>query len=263
MRVYLFAVLHDRPTSWACDPGNWTHARPPMPMPDQSTLSRRLRRPGVARLLTMLLDELEEADPARGPGAIVRRIDGKPLTVARHSGDKQATFGRGAGGLAKGYKLHAVYAKSNKPTAFAVMPMHIDERRVAERLLAEAGPGYVLGDANYHATRLFDAAEANDQVLVAPRRKARGRRPPKGTGSRPQSRARLAMIDRLEGPDPFVRQLLATRRQVETCFANLCNFGGGLSGLPAWVRGDRVVPWVTGKIGIRLARDRPQASVAA
>jgi hypothetical protein len=51
VRVYLWAVLHDRPVSWACDARNWAcdarnwtgHVRPPDPLPSQSTMSRRTR----------------------------------------------------------------------------------------------------------------------------------------------------------------------------------------------------------------------------
>lgn len=50
--TWLWAVLHDRPVSWACDRRNWPiHARR-RPRPSPSTMSRRLRSPVVRRRLT-------------------------------------------------------------------------------------------------------------------------------------------------------------------------------------------------------------------
>src|SRR5688500_4265370 len=42
VRVHLWAALHDRPVSWACQPEHWLPLRPG-PLPDQSTVSRRTR----------------------------------------------------------------------------------------------------------------------------------------------------------------------------------------------------------------------------
>jgi hypothetical protein len=67
---------------------------------------------------------------------------------------------------------------------------------------------------------------------------------------------RVAMIQRMKDPSPFVRKLLASRRAVETSFAHLTNFAGGLTHLPPWVRGRRVDNYVAAKIAIRLARDQ-------
>src|ERR687895_2446594 len=47
VRVHTWAALHDRPVSWACDPGNWTPRTRPAALPDQSTMSRRTRRADV------------------------------------------------------------------------------------------------------------------------------------------------------------------------------------------------------------------------
>ena len=55
--VYLWAVIHDRPTSWACDPRNW-EAAPPVRLPPQSTMSRRLRSRGTKELLDLVESEL-------------------------------------------------------------------------------------------------------------------------------------------------------------------------------------------------------------
>ena len=251
VRIYLWAVLHDRPVYWACEKRNWVGVKPPRVMPDQSTMSRRLARAETRRMLEALLDRLEPAQH----GALVMRLDGKPLPVAKHSGDRHAAVGRGAGGFQKGYKLHAIYAGNNRPIAYRVAPMNVDERVVARDMIEETalGEGYLLADANYETNPLYDQAASNGRTLVTPRRF----RDAKGLGkSRKHSEHRVAMIQRMKDPSSFVRTLLATRREVETRLANLTNFGGGLTHLPPWIRGRRVENYVTAKILIRLARDR-------
>ena len=251
VRVYLWAVLHDRPVYWACDKRNWLGVKPPKILPDQSTMSRRMPRAETQMMLDALMDLLEP--PQRE--ALVLRIDGKPLPVAKHSQDRQATIGRGAGGMQKGYKLHAMYAGNNRPIAYQVTPMNVDERVVAAQMMRqiEMGEGYLLADANYETNPLYDQAADVGRVLVTPRRF----RHAKGLGqSRQHSEHRVAMIERMKAPSPFIRELLENRGDVETRFANLTNFAGGLTHLPPWIRGERVPTYVTAKIIIRLARDR-------
>lgn len=249
--VYLWAVLHDRPVYWACDKRNWRGVKPPRDIPDQSTMSRRLYRRETQALLDRLLDRLEPLDR----NALVLRIDGKPLPVAKHSQDSQAAIGRGAGGFQKGYKLHAIYGSNNRPIAYRVAPMNVDERMVAKEMIEQTpmGEGYLLADANYETNPLYDQAAVIGRTLVTPRRFKNA----KSLGqSRTHSEHRIDMIQRMKDPSPFTRELLKNRRDVETRFANLSNFGGGLTHLPPWVRGRRVEPYVTAKILIRLARDR-------
>jgi hypothetical protein len=45
--IFLWAVIHDRPISWAGDQRHWGSAVPPHGLPSQSTLSRRLRTSAV------------------------------------------------------------------------------------------------------------------------------------------------------------------------------------------------------------------------
>lgn len=251
IRVYLWAVLHDRPVYWACDRRNWIGVKPPRVLPNQSTMSRRLRRAETEATLAALLDRLEPAQQ----GALFVRIDGKALPVAKHSADQKATVGRGAGGFQKGYKLHAIYAENNRPIAYRVAPMNVDERVVAAEMLdaATLGEGYLLADANYETNPLYDKSAEVGRVLVTPRRFKRA----KGLGqSRVHSAHRVAMIDRMKAPSSFIRDALSKRRSIETRFAHLTNFGGGMTCLPPWVRGQRVPLYVTGKIAIRLARDQ-------
>lgn len=251
LRVYLWAVLHERPYSWACHKANWGGVKPPRILPDQSTMSRRLCRTETSAMFQALMDLLEPVMPH----ALVLRLDGKPLPVSKHSRDRQATIGRGAGGLQRGYKLHAIYAENNRPIAYRVAPLNVDERVVAAEFLREVdlGEGYLLADANYETNPLYDLAHEVGRVLVTPRRFPNA----KGLGqSRVHSVHRVAMIERMKAPSPFIRELLHNRDDIETRFANLTNFAGSLTHLPPWVRGRRVPVYVTAKLTIRLARDR-------
>jgi len=227
-------------------------------LPDQSTISRRLAHPHTRVMLERLLDLMVPAER----DALVLRIDGKPLPVAKHSQDRRAMIGRGCGGFQKGYKLHAMYAQTNRPITYRVTPMNVDERVVAQQMVQEhqLGEGYLLADANYETNPLYDQAANIGRVLVTPRRF----RDAKGLGqSRVHSVHRIRMIQRLKDPSPFIRRLLHTRRAIETKYANLTNFGGGLTHLPPWVRGRRVESYVTAKILVRLARDQIRSAAHA
>ena len=188
-------------------------------------------------------------------------MDGKPLPVSRHSADAQAKFGRGAGGQNRGYKLHAIYAEKNRPIAWTVTPLNQHEATVATDLIKDGVPrSYLLGDAAYDSNQLYSVAADAGVVLLASRRYRKA----KSVGHHRHHPARLDAIDRLQSPGSFARDLLKKRRAVETRFAHLTNFAGGLTHLPPWVRGlHRVQLWVTAKIIIRLARDKHKQTLAA
>ncbi len=250
LRVYFWSVLHDRPVAWACRRCNWHRIKPSVVLPTQSTMSRRLRQPRIAAMLQGLMDLLEPAVRQ----ALVLLLDGKPLPMAKHSVDPQATLGRGAGGLARGYKIHAIYAEKSRPVSYRVAPMNVDERIMARDMLntLDLGEGYLLADANYDTNPLHEQAAQIGRVLVTPPRF----KDAKGLGqSRKHSEHRVRMLDRLKMNTPFMRGMLGLRKQVETHWANLSNFGGGLTHLPPWVRNHRVQPYVTAKIIVRIAKD--------
>lgn len=257
VRVFLWAALYDRPTCWACRPRNWVGVKPPRRLPDQSTMSRRLRYPDTRRMLDELASILNEA----GYASLVRYLDGKPLTVSRHSIDPDARHGRGAGGMDRGYKLHAVYTGNNRPIAWEVTPLNQKESKVAARLLEGRDvPGYLLADGSYDANHLYDRVADQGGCFLAARMKPDA----KGRGHQRHSPHRLDSLDRQAEPTGFVRDLVNERRRVETRFAHLTNFGGGLICLPPWVRTlPRVHNWVAAKILIRLARDQRQRATAA
>ena len=101
--VYLWANIHDRPTSWACQARNWPAdlVRPP-----QCTMSRRLRSRSVQQLLKNVEAELG-GDPRPW---WVQRMDSKPLPIGPHSKDPDARYGRAGKNFARGYKLHVIWA---------------------------------------------------------------------------------------------------------------------------------------------------------
>jgi IS5 family transposase len=257
VRVYLWSVLNDRPVYWACKRGNWRGVRPPASLPDQSRMSRRLAQKDTQDFLSEVLERME--GPARTD--LVKFIDGKPLPIARHSKDPDATFGRGAGGVDKGYKLHAIYGQSGRLLSYKVHPMNVDERAAAMELLQGlSDPGYLLADSNYDSNKLYQASAQQQQQLLAGRRYGPGR----NIGHRAQSAPRLRGIAMLEGPSSFGRSLHTQRRQIETRFGNLSSFGGGLTHLPPWVRTlGRVRRFVTAKLIIRAAKNRLRKEGAA
>src|SRR5688500_1648928 len=117
--VFYWAVIHDRPVSWACRPAHWPPHLRKRRLPAASTMSRRLRAPAVAALLTAIERRVTAPD---GPG-LFWMIDGKPLPIGGCSKDRQAGYGRGAGGKATGYKLHAIAGGGGRLAEWRVAPM--------------------------------------------------------------------------------------------------------------------------------------------
>ncbi|MFW6058601.1 MAG: hypothetical protein ACODAQ_00380 [Phycisphaeraceae bacterium] len=86
VRVYLWAILHDRPIVWACRSANWSTATRPQHLPSQSTMSRRTR----TDTFQQCLDRLGQRLNGHASAMLVKCIDGKPLTVANHTRDPDA-----------------------------------------------------------------------------------------------------------------------------------------------------------------------------
>ena len=244
--VWLWAALHDRPVSWACDEKNWTTTTlRPATLPDPSTLSRRLRRVDTAMLMRALVERVRQEEDPR----LAAVIDAKPLPVGGASQDPEARCGRGAGMWAKGYKFYAIWGGRPVPETYRIYSMNINEDIVGEEMIPDLdGGGYLLGDGEYDANAVFDAAGAAGYQLLAPRE-----HPEAGLGHRYQSPYRLRCIELMK--TSFGRGLYALRRGIERAFGNLTSFGGGLSPLPAWVRHlERVWQWVTAKLLINAMR---------
>jgi len=244
--VFLWAALHDRPVCWACKQRNWaTTTLRPLTLPSPSTLSRRLHRIDTAMLMRALVLRVRQ----QGDEHLVAVIDAKPLPVGGASQDPDAHCGRGAGMWARGYKLYAVWGGRPMPETYRVYPMNISENKVSEEMIPQlTGGGYLLGDGEYDANPVFDAAGAAGYQLLAPRED-----PAAGLGHCYQSPYRLRCIELMGSV--FGRGIHRLRKAIERAYGNLTSFGGGLSPLPAWVRHqDRVWLWVTAKLLINGER---------
>lgn len=251
--VYLWAVVHDRPVSWACRRENWDAGLWPGRLPSQSSMSRRLRSDAVQELLATAEETLRQRSlpsPAQSPEATaVRSIDSKPLPVGCGSKDRAARRGRSGHGLfARGYRLHMIYDGRAVPAAWCLLSMNAHDTTAAAELIPRLRePGFLVGDGQYDSNRIYDLAGGHGQQLVAPKRKGRG------LGHHYQSPWRLRCQRLLA--QPLGRELLAARSAIERAFSGLTSFGGGLGHLPAWVRTPkRVWLWVQAKLLINAVR---------
>lgn len=247
--VMLWAALHDRPICWACKKENWATTKlRPCSLPSPATMSRRIDSVGVGLLWRALEVRLRRC-LGENPGLAVF-LDGKPLPIGGASKDPDARYGRAAGGMAKGYKLHTFWSNRAIPETWDIRPMNVCEKNVACKLLPqlEGGGGYVIADGSYDANELFDAAAALGYRLVA-----RARKGSTGKGHVYQSPHRLRLLDQLHRP--FGKALCRRRGEIERDFGQATCFGGGLAPLPAWVRGiERVRTWVWAKLIINATR---------
>jgi hypothetical protein len=259
VKLHLWSVLHDRPTYWACKSVNWSQdwvqSSKPTRLPNQSTMSRRLKSPAFKGYMDLLSARMNHV-----PGAmhLFRNLDAKALPVAKHSKDKQASFGRGQGGVQRGYKLHAIWDHSPMPRVWCLAPLHVSEQAMALRMLRKLDTaGVIAADKNYDSNKLFQAARHHGQNLYAPRRYGSE----KSLGHRRHDPQRILSKQTLESPlnqpDGYGANLLKNRSQIERDFGNLTSFGGGLTSPPAWVRTyKRMHRWVWAKLLINAARKR-------
>src|ERR1700733_10301472 len=72
-RVHLWATLHDRPTVWGCKRKNWTPKTCPQRLPDQSTMSRRMRRDDFQKFLQAMQRRLS----GKVSPQLLKIVDGK------------------------------------------------------------------------------------------------------------------------------------------------------------------------------------------
>ena len=263
--VLLWAAIHDRPVSWACEVRHWAGAgrgRRPRRLPSASTMSRRLRTVGVLGLLQRVLARLGGLVPP----ALVRRVDGKPLPVGGFSKDRDARWGRAVDHKARGYKLFLVWGAGVVPDAWKLGPMNEAEQAAARDLVPRLPTGgYLLGDGLYDSNPLHGVCDAHGVQLVAPRKQ-----PGAGLAHCDHEPGRLRSIALLEtaapgdlpaaAPAPFARALYDRRGDIERDLGGWCSFAGGLQPLPSWVRTPhRVAYWSAAKLvinGLRLCHLR-------
>jgi hypothetical protein len=252
IRVHLWSALHDRPTCWACVPDNWNPRTRPEHLPDQSTMSRRMRRADFELFLQAMHRHLN-GKPSQ---SLIKMIDGKPLELPNHTTDRDATWGRGVSRKSVGYKIHAIHSGNPLPDAFVITPLDVCEKQMARRMIKRvSGTGYLLADALYDASWLFDLCRYHHHQLLCPRAK-----PNTGLGHCYHAPDRLRAIQMLEPPggiNTFGPSIYRQRTGIERQFSQLVCFGGGLTCLPPWVRRiHRVRNWVTAKLLINAARIR-------
>ena len=250
LAVLLWAALHNKPICWACLRSSWPLQAWRRRLPDQSTMSRRLRDPDVWGDLRRLIDEVQR--DLGVTGTLV--VDGKPLPVSNVSGDPDAARGWGAGIYARGYKLHAIIDRSRRLIDFDVRPLNAAESEVAASMAAglRVRAGVMLADASYDSNRLYAACESRGIQLLAPRKKP-------GTSISRVSRnapSRIRSIEILEGTNRGPARLHdRKRRSIERFFGTLATPSTGLYALPPWVRRTtRVRHWVAAKLAINAAR---------
>jgi len=251
-RVHLWATLHDRPTVWGCNPKNWTGKNCPEKLPDQSTMSRRLRRDDFQ----IFIQAVQQRVNGKPRDHLLKIIDGRPLELPNHTRDPDAGWGRGVSRQSIGYKLHMICSGNPMPDAFAITSLDVCEKQMAARMIKRVkGGGYLLADTHYDASWLYDLCSHHHHLLVSPRAK-----PGTGIGHHYQSPRRLRAIQLLEPPagiNPFGLSLYRERTGVEREFSQMSCFGGGLAALPSWVRRIwRVRNWVAAKLLINAARIR-------
>lgn len=252
VRVYHWACLHDRPISWACCGKNWPPSTRPASLPDQSTMSRRTRRADFMDFLERVGKRMN----GKSKPQALKVVDGKPLELPNHSGDRDATWSRGVSRTSLGYKLHAIFSGNPMPDAFAITTLNVCEKQMAARLIQRVeGFGYLLGDAHYDASWLFDVCHDKHHQLVCPRAK-----PGTAEGHHyvsPHRRRAIAMLEVPSTVNRFGRDLYDQRTNIERDFSQMTCFGAGLGALPAWVRRIwRVRHWVMNKLLINAARIR-------
>jgi hypothetical protein len=253
--TYLWASLHDRPVSWACDPINWPALEQWHALPSNSTMSRRLRTISVQTLM----EQAQAAVRDQLPRGLFKMIDAKSLPVSGVSKDPDANYGRGAGGMSVGYKCHMAWDMHRVVDAWQLSAMSDNEKVVAPKLIdCLDGFAYAVCDNQYDSTRLFDLTAARGgQLLVRPRKSK-----PAGLGHRVQSPNRLRSLEMNSNPladcgerGSFGQDLMHARDEVERCFGTLGNFAGGMGPLPNWVRRPRrVARWIWSKLLIYHVR---------
>jgi hypothetical protein len=175
-----------------------------------------------------------------------------------------------SGGFAEGYKLHAWVTEDGRLPPWALTPLNADEKTVAralcQRFPAMPPQALVLADANCDAAPLHKEVAATGARLVRPLRgQGRvgddGRHPvtPRQTG-----RARRQLVALWQAKPDLCEHVLHHRNDVARGSSTRTCHGGGLAGLPVWVRTvGRVRRWVGAKIILYHARLRAQKQSAA
>lgn len=235
-----WAILHDRPMCWACNPSHWPDALRPKQLPHPSTLSRRWRSKAVQQAASESHQKLIPKQIGRLRSRYAA-IDGRALLVGGATKDPEARSGRAVRGMGIGYKLHAAVDANKSVIDFIVEPLSVNEQKPAKTLLQRLPQHItrVVADGAYDAMTLHETAALANRKRYT---RVRGNR----VGRRQQPR-RVSLV-RLHARKVGQR-LLAWRDEIERVFALMSNLAFGYKGLPPWARGlHRVRRWIWGKI---------------
>lgn len=252
--LYFWAVLHDRPMTFAVDPVHYNRCFRPRKVPSISQLNRRIASERFQGILQRVHERLAGDSRCRG-----LCLDGQALVVNRSSQDRDARVGHIPGGMGKGYKLHIVAASNGNIPVFSVMPLNTHELPVAQQMLAaiphDLAGALVMADGNYDSHDLSKQVSSRGGFLITH---------PRGRAKHPVTRkqmgpARREMIDLWENHPKLMKRIYQERKQIERRFGNLACTPGLLTSLPKFVRGlARVRRFVGAKICLyhahRIAR---------
>ena len=230
VKMYLWSVWYDRPLCWACDRDHYNRMFRPRQLPSVSQFTRRVKTARVTQMLQALNEYLVRTEAPVG----LALLDGKPLPIGDYSRDPDARDGRGAGRFQRGYKLHALASLDGRILRHSVQPLNVGEPNTARAELVVALPegALVLADTNYDSAALYTAVQGRQSQLLTPL-KGRSQQPKRRQRMGPARRAILELWESL--PDAC-QAILRIRGEIERLFSALSCFGGGLVGLPPWVR---------------------------
>jgi hypothetical protein len=252
--LYFWAVLHDRPMTWAVDRRNYNRNFRPRKIPSISQLNRRIAADRFQRILQRVHERLSGDSRLKG-----LMLDGQALTVNRASQDRDARVGHIPGGMGKGYKLHVVVASDGNIPVFSVMPLNTHEMPVAMHMLAalrhDLAGTLVMADGNYDAHVLHkQVARLGGFLITRPR--GRARHP---VTRRQMGPSRRLLIDLWERCPKLMKRVYHHRKQIERRLGNLACTPGLLTSLPKFVRGlSRIRRFVGAKICLYHAHRKAQ-----
>lgn len=253
-RVYFRATFHNWPMTWAVQRHHYTSTFRPRKLPSVSQMNRRVASDRFQAILQRVHERLRGDARLRG-----LCVDGKALAVGPCSQDRGGRGGHVPGGMAMGYKLHAVVTATGEIPVFSVLPLNRHEMHVAramlERLPHDLTGTLVIADGNYDAHVLHkEVSRRGAWLITRPRGKAKH-----PVTRRQMGRSRRTLIDLWTNAPRLMTAVYHHRKNVERVFGNLTATPGLLGPLPPFVRGlPRVRRWVGAKVclyhALRLAK---------
>lgn len=245
VKMYFWAVAHDRPLSWACHREHYHGPFRPRRLPSISQFCKRVK----AEQFQKYLQHIHDATTNDRELKDINFFDGKPLTVGAYTRDPEAKNGYAVAQMGKGYKLHALVTCERKVAVWSVESLNKHEMPVARTLIRHAAKpprgALYLADRAYDAHKLHkDIHDRGGWLWTEPR--GRGRHP---VTRRQMGVARRAMLDVWDQTPRYAKSVYRKRIAVEGTFSNLTSHAGGLGPLPNFVRRlERVRRWVGAKI---------------